>query len=84
MTTSGSNRSLNGLRTGSIPDADGLVKRCRHDEIILGVKGRAHHVMIVPRQDREARARLPVPDANRLVVRGAHLAQTKNNKAKQA
>ena len=36
------------------------------------MEGSAHHVVVVARQHGQARARLPVPDANSLVVRSAH------------
>mmetsp|Transcript_35164 Transcript_35164/g.101267 ORF Transcript_35164/g.101267 Transcript_35164/m.101267 type:complete len:220 (-) Transcript_35164:378-1037(-) len=55
----------------SVPHADGLVEGGRHDEILLGMEVRAHHVVVVTREHRDARARLPVPNPDGLVVRCA-------------
>lgn len=55
--------------TRSVPDADSLVERRRHNEVLLGVEGRAHDIVIVARKNRYTCARLPVPDADSLVVR---------------
>jgi len=53
-----------------IPDADGLVKRAGHDEILGGVELGAHDVVVVPSEDGDASPGLPVPDPDSLVVRG--------------
>ena len=46
----------------------------------LGVEGGAHDVVVVPGQDRDTRAALPVPDANRL--RGEKTATTTRRKTR--
>jgi hypothetical protein len=58
-------------QAGDVPHADRLVERGGDDEVVLGVELRAHDVVVVPCEHGDARARLPVPDADRLVVRGA-------------
>mmetsp|Transcript_21251 Transcript_21251/g.54262 ORF Transcript_21251/g.54262 Transcript_21251/m.54262 type:complete len:230 (-) Transcript_21251:30-719(-) len=51
-----------------VPNAHRLVERSGHDQILLGMEVRAHDVVVVPRQHRNARPRLPVPDSDRLIV----------------
>mmetsp|Transcript_9412 Transcript_9412/g.32760 ORF Transcript_9412/g.32760 Transcript_9412/m.32760 type:complete len:512 (+) Transcript_9412:1111-2646(+) len=55
-----------------VPDPHRLVKRGADDQVLLGVEGGAHHVVVVPRKHADARAALPVPYADRLVVRRGH------------
>ena len=59
-------------QSGRIPHPQSLVERRGDDQVVARVKRRAHHVVVVPREHRDARARLPVPDADRLVVRRRH------------
>lgn len=54
--------------TANVPDTDRLVERSRHNQILGRVKLGAHDVVIVASENADARSRLPVPDANRLVV----------------
>ena len=46
-----------------------LVERGRDHQVLLRVEGGAHDVVVVAGQDMDALARLPVPNANGLVVR---------------
>ncbi len=57
--------------TWDVPDTNRLVEWSRHDEILVRVELRAHDVMRVPGQHRHTAARLPIPHADRLVIRGA-------------
>eukprot|EP00955_Chlamydomonas_euryale_P057079 356656-Chlamydomonas_euryale.AAC.5 len=52
-----------------VPHAHRLVERRGDHEVLLGVKARAHDIVVVASQHRDARARLPVPDADGLVIR---------------
>eukprot|EP00965_Chrysotila_dentata_P212747 6187225-Pleurochrysis_carterae.AAC.3 len=54
----------------NVPHAHGLVERGREHQVVLRVELRAHDVVVVPGEHRDAAARLPVPDADRLVVGG--------------
>jgi hypothetical protein len=53
-----------------VPDADGLVEGGRDNEVVRGVEGGGHDVVVVPSEDANALAGLPVPDADSLVVGG--------------
>mmetsp|Transcript_237 Transcript_237/g.560 ORF Transcript_237/g.560 Transcript_237/m.560 type:complete len:358 (+) Transcript_237:4849-5922(+) len=57
------------LQPRDVPHPDGLVQGGGDHQVLLWVEGCAHHVVVVPRQNGQARPRLPVPDPNRLVVR---------------
>lgn len=56
-------------QTGDVPDAHGLVHRCRDNEVLLRVEEGRHDVMGVSSQNGDAVSRRAVPDANSLVVR---------------
>ena len=51
-----------------LPDC--LVEGCGDDEVLGGVELRAHDVVVVPRQHRDAVPALPVPDPDRLQGEG--------------
>jgi hypothetical protein len=53
----------------NVPHAHRLVERGGEHEVFLRVKHRAHDVVVVPGEDADAVARLPVPDPDRLIVR---------------
>ena len=53
-----------------VPHAHRLVERGRDNHVLRGVELGAHHVVVVPGQDRDAVPALPVPDADGLVVAG--------------
>lgn len=59
------------LRTRDIPDADSLIQRSGHDDVLRGVELGTHYVMIMPGQYADTSATLPVPDPYGLVVRRA-------------
>lgn len=59
------------LERADVPDANGLVERSWHNEILFGMEQSAHDIVVVASQNGDASARLPVPDANGLVVAGA-------------
>ena len=58
------------MPTGDVPDPDRLVEGGGDEEVLGGVELGAHDVVVVPGEDGDAGAGLPVPDADRLVVGG--------------
>ena len=55
--------------TTDVPDTDTGVERGGHNEVLRGVEARAHDVVVVAGEDGHALPRLPVPQADGLVVR---------------
>jgi hypothetical protein len=53
----------------NVPHSNGLIKRRRNDQILRRVELRTHDIMIVTSQNIDAISRLPVPNADCLVVR---------------
>lgn len=51
-----------------VPHPDSLVEGGRDDEVLLGVEGGAHDVVVVTCEDAQAGATLPIPNADGLVV----------------
>ena len=58
------------IPTRDVPNPDGLVEGGGDEEVLGGVELGAHDVVVVPGEDGDAGAGLPVPDADRLVVGG--------------
>ena len=56
-------------QTGGIPNAHGLIEGGRNDEILTGVEGSAHDVVIVSSEDRQTRTTLKVPKTESLIIR---------------
>lgn len=52
----------------NVPHTDGLIQRRRHHQVLLGVKLRAHDIVVVAREHADACAALPIPHADGLVV----------------
>lgn len=53
-----------------IPHADGLIQTRRDDQIVAGMKGRTHDVMIVAGQDTETSSLLKIPQPQGLIITG--------------
>ena len=56
-------------QTGDVPHSDRQIHRGRDDEIVPWVELGTHDIVIVPRQDGDARPSLPIPYPYRLIVR---------------
>jgi hypothetical protein len=52
----------------NVPDANGLIKRGRDDQVILGMELGAHDVVVVTGHCANERTVLPIPYANGLVI----------------
>ena len=55
--------------TGYVPDPDRLIEGGRDHQVLGGMEAGAHDVVVVPRQDTDTAAALPVPHTDRLKVK---------------
>mmetsp|Transcript_61092 Transcript_61092/g.171174 ORF Transcript_61092/g.171174 Transcript_61092/m.171174 type:complete len:225 (+) Transcript_61092:1764-2438(+) len=55
-------------QTSSVPDSDSLIQTSRHNQVFRGMEGSTHNVVIVSRQNAQARALVKVPQTESLIV----------------
>jgi hypothetical protein len=55
-----------------VPDTNGLIEGTTCDKSVLRVESGSHHVVGVAREDSDAHAVLPIPNADKLVVGAGH------------
>mmetsp|Transcript_22214 Transcript_22214/g.40027 ORF Transcript_22214/g.40027 Transcript_22214/m.40027 type:complete len:298 (-) Transcript_22214:378-1271(-) len=55
-------------KAGRVPHAHGLIQRCTHDQVLAGVKGGTHNVVIVASQHTKTGPLLKVPKTQSLII----------------